>query len=171
MIVFFYNNSPGDTSAHDSKKLRFQDSTAVAGALAQKIFEASNQAANGTYLMYNTLKKTKGIDQFLIAYRRVTGSTYYDATWGALKNTYVGTWAFYGSGVTTHQFVVNDTGDAERVSGTPKYKGKVRVWSDNRVELLGYLETGKSIIFDFVERLPTGQNVFMSQDGSKYIYK
>lgn len=168
--ISFRGATNADSLKHKKDEIPFQDSTIVANTLKVRIWEENNRSANNTYLLYQQLTKSKGIDQYNKLYKRVTGQNYFEWTWTQYSAQYVGTWNVYGQGITAHQMQVNSTAQAERQTGTPKYKGNFRILSDNRIELVGYFKAGESVVFDFVTKNGNAA-VFMSTDGKFWIEK
>ena len=172
-IQFVYISSKGDTT-----RTRLFDSLTTISKIRESIFQQNNLSANNTYLLYQQFSKAKGVGIYGKLHKRISGQDYTDYTWSVLKTMALGTWQFSGVGITTHLFAVDENANAARTQGTPNYSGKIRIHSDNRVELVNYIPGKPSIVLDFVTRqeVVSGgqkitQNVFMSTDGQYFAVK
>lgn len=152
-----------------TSKGAYLDSLQLLQAIAQKIVNENQRAADATYLWYQALKNNKGLGQYYKLFQRVGQGTYYQYMWNQSGAQVTGKWGVNSSAIPSHTFTVTTDQKATRDNPVPtgqqKYAGTFRIIAPNRIQLLGYAAKVNDI-FDLVS-----PGVYMSLDGTTFIQK
>lgn len=172
----YARNAQGAITRVTPSTTEWIDSTDAADFMREVVVKYSDRQASLTYNAFREFRASRPSHAFSSAYKRVTKEDIHQTNWKGVAAAYVASnWSIVGNGLPAHSFTVNDQGVARRNTPVPqgetRYSGQLRVLSNQRILLSGYLPS-KDIVLDMVVA-PNSQNgnssVYMSPDGVYYV--